>query len=76
MRGAWAVITLGQRIVRMAERLEASAAGPHTVCCNLAWRLMTLGERVVALGEALEARVGLWARKAGCDMEALLARMA
>ena len=43
---------------------------------NLAWRLMTAGERVEALGEVLEARVDLWARRAGRDMDSVLGRLA
>jgi hypothetical protein len=73
VRMAWSVITIGQRLVRAAERLEERAGEPYTVLCSVAWRLMTLGERVEALGEALEARADLWARRAGCDMESLLA---
>jgi hypothetical protein len=56
VKAAWGVITMGQRIVRFAERIEANAGEPYTVRCNFAWRLMTLGERVEAFGEALEAR--------------------
>ena len=67
------MIAVGQRLVRAAERMEERAMGPYTLRCNLAWRLMTLGERVEALGEALEARADLWAQRAGCDIEALLA---
>jgi hypothetical protein len=73
VKAAWGVIVIGQRIVRVAERMEDHAGEPYTVLCNIAWRLMTLGERVEALGEALEARADLWARRAGCDIEALLA---
>jgi hypothetical protein len=69
---AGGVIAMGERIVRFAEWMEERAGEPYTVRCNVAWRLMTLGERVEALGEALEARADLWARRAGCDVEALL----
>jgi hypothetical protein len=75
LRLAWAVITAGQRIVSFAQRLEERAIEPYTWRCNLAWRLMSVGERVVSLGETLEARVYLWARRAGCDCDALLASM-
>jgi|SRR5450755_3495165 len=76
VRMAWSVITVGQRLVRAAERLEERAGEPYTVPCNIAWRLMTLGERVEDLGEALEARADLWARRAGCDVDLVLARLA
>jgi hypothetical protein len=72
VKAAWGVIAMGQRIVRVAEQLEARAGEPYTVRCNIAWRLMTLGDRVGALGEALEAQAGRFARRVGCDMEALL----
>jgi len=74
VKTSWGVIAMGQRIVRAAEQMEELAGEPYTARCNLAWRLMTLGERVEALGKALEARADLWARRAGYDMEALLAR--
>ena len=73
VKATWGVIAMGQRIVRFAEQMEARAWEPHTARCNFAWRLMTLGERVEDLGEALEARVDLSLRKAGYDMETLLA---
>jgi len=60
---AWGVIAMGQRIVRLAEQMEARAEGPYTARSNFAWRLMTLGERVEAFGELLEASVDLWAAK-------------
>lgn len=72
VKAAWRVIAMGQRIVRLAERMEARAGEPYTMACNLAWRLMTLGERVEAVGEALEAKADLWTRRAGCDVETLL----
>lgn len=75
MRAAWSVIATGQRIVRLAERMEEREQRPYTWRCNLAWRLMTLGERVEALGAALEVRVDLWAHRSGCDVEALLCRL-
>jgi hypothetical protein len=73
VRMAWGVISVGQQLVRAAERLEERAGEPYTVLCSIAWRMMTLGERVEAFGEALETRADLWARRAGCDMESLLA---
>jgi hypothetical protein len=72
VKAAWRVIAMGQYIVRFAERMEARAGQPYTVCCNLAWRLMTLGERLEAFGEALEAQADLWTRRAGCEVETLL----
>lgn len=75
LRAAWSIIAMGQRIVRLAERMEAREQRPYTWRCNVAWRLMTLGERVEALGAALESRVDLWARRSGCDVEALLCRL-
>jgi hypothetical protein len=76
VKAAWSVIALGQHIVRTAERMEERVGEAYTVRCNFAWRLMTVGERVGTIGEALEARVSLWAQRAGCDMDLVLARLA
>jgi len=74
-RAAWSIIATGQRIVRLAERMEEREQRPYTWRCNLAWRLMTLGARVMSLGETLEVRMFQWAQRLGCDMDMILAHL-
>jgi hypothetical protein len=73
VRMSWAVIKISQRRVRRSELDEEREPEPFTVSHNRMLRRMKRWERVEALGEALEARVDIWARSAGCDMETLLA---